>query len=206
VKQSRSVEWASEWTRLIGKNVRTIRKAKSLSTQRLSDLCSERAGFEVPRNTIVNLETGRKESISVQELVAIALASETPPVSLLYPLDQEVEIAPGQRRNAFHAVEWFSGRWGPIAPHEYADSDHRLVDPNLTELRDYVRWAHHAMLEAEVIDAYEDRKARGLREAAQESLDWAMEQIAAIEARLAERGIRPPELPGLDSVRRRSSR
>jgi hypothetical protein len=82
-----------------GPSVRSIRKARKLSTQRLSDICSKRVGYAAPRNTIVNLETGRKESLSVQELVVIALALDTPPVVLRYPLDRDVEIAPDEPRN-----------------------------------------------------------------------------------------------------------
>jgi hypothetical protein len=75
--QSGGREWSGNWTRLIGQNVRAVRKRRKLSTLKLSELCTERVGFAVPGNTIVNLETGRKESLSVQELVALALALET---------------------------------------------------------------------------------------------------------------------------------
>jgi transcriptional regulator with XRE-family HTH domain len=190
---------------LIGENVRAIRKARRLSTQKLSELCTG-VGYAVPRNTIVNLETGRKESLSVQELVAIALALDTPPVMLLYSLDRDVEIAPGEPRNPFHAVEWFSGRWSAAAASELTDSD-RLVAPHLQILRDYVERADQARQSAAIIDAVAgDPQAAGIRTEAQERLDWLMGQMSKLRGVLREEGIQPPELPGLDVVTRRQSR
>jgi transcriptional regulator with XRE-family HTH domain len=181
------------------------RKSRSLSTQRLSDLCAERVGFAVPRNTIVNLETGRKESISVQELVAIALALNTPPITLLYGLDREVEIAPGQARNPFHAIEWFAGVWSASSMSELTESD-RHVSIELRSLRDYVQRANQAHQYAALIDSLTgDRDALELRIDAQDRLDFALDQMSKLEEGLARDGIHPPEIPWLESVRKRKT-
>jgi transcriptional regulator with XRE-family HTH domain len=205
VKHFRGREWSVNWTRLIGENVRSIRKAHKLSTQGLSDICSERVGYAVPRNTIVNLETGRKESLSVQELVAIALALDTPPVMLLYPLDRDVEIAPGEPRNPLHAIEWFAGKWGAATASEITDSD-RLVAHQLHTLRDYVASADVARQSAAIIDAVAGNpQAADTREGAQKDLDYAVGQMSIFRASLQQQGIQPPELPGLDAVMRRAT-
>jgi transcriptional regulator with XRE-family HTH domain len=192
------------WTRLIGENVRALRKDRKLSTLKLSELCSERVGYAVPRNTIVNLETGRKESLSVQELVAIALALDTPPVVLLYPLDRDVEIAPGEPRNPFHAVEWFAGKWGAGEARELPDSGHPAAD-QLRALRAYVEWAGKARYWANVRDvaATDPSQAAAPLEAAQGALDRAMSLMSVHRDRLLREGIQPPELPGLAAVMRR---
>jgi transcriptional regulator with XRE-family HTH domain len=206
VKQSAGSEWSVNWTRVIGENVRSIRKARKLSTQSLSDICSERVGYAVPRNTIVNLETGRKESLSVQELVVIALALDTPPVVLLYPLDQDVEIAPGEPRNPFHAVEWFAGKWSAGEASELTDSGHPAAD-QLRVLRDYVEWASKARYWARVRDvaATDPSQAAAPLEAAQGALDRALTLMSAHRDRLLREGIQAPELPGLDAVEWRQS-
>jgi transcriptional regulator with XRE-family HTH domain len=205
VKQNGARQWSADWTHVIGQKVRAVRKARSYSTQRLSDLCSEQ-GFAVPRNTVVNLETGRKESISVQELVAIALALDVSPVSLLYPLDQPAEIAPGKHRNPFHAVQWFAGEWdselqGPMT------AEHRLVDPHLRVLRDYVRHADVARRSAAIIDSLRgNEKASDTRRDAEQDLQWALGEMAKEREALNDAGIATPGLAGLKDIERRFSR
>jgi transcriptional regulator with XRE-family HTH domain len=205
VKQPRAEEWASEWTRLIGENVRALRKARSLSTQKLSDKCAEQ-GFPVPRNTIVNLETGRKETLSVQELTVIALALDASPVSLLYPLDRPAEIAPGQYRNPFHAGQWFAGEWDSVVPGPIAASD-RLVDPHWQILRDYVSHADVARRSAAIIESLRgNEKASNTRRNAELDLQWALDEMAKEREVLNDAGIVPPDIAGLDDIERRFSR
>lgn len=55
-----------------------------MSAQRLSDVCAD-FGADIPRNTITNLENGRKESLPFHELVVIAAALMVDPVELLFP-------------------------------------------------------------------------------------------------------------------------
>jgi transcriptional regulator with XRE-family HTH domain len=204
VKQSGAREWSVNWTRLIGENVRSIRKARKLSTQTLSEICTERVGYAVPRNAIVNLETGRKESLSVQELVAIALALDTPPVMLLYPLDRDVDIAPGEPRNPLHAIEWFAGKWNADTASEITGSD-RLVAPQLQTLRNYVKNVDLAKQLAALIDALAGNpEAADTRKGAEEDLERTVKQMLILRDNLQQQDIQPPELPGLDAVTRRA--
>jgi transcriptional regulator with XRE-family HTH domain len=208
VKQSEAREWSAEWTQVIGDNVRSIRKARKLSTQTLSDICTDQVGYAVPRNAIVNLETGRKETLSVQELVTIALALDTPPVMLLYPLDRDVEVAPGELRNPLHAIEWFAGKWDAATASELTDSN-RLVAPQLQVFRDYVDSADVARQSAAVIEALAgatDPEAAKVRNDARARLEWAAERMSKLRDSLQEQGIEPPELPEMDAVARRAKR
>jgi hypothetical protein len=81
-----------------------------MSAQELADRCVA-LGFDVPRNTITNLETGRKQTITVQEVAVLARALRCPPVSLLYDLSSSnTEVLPRLQTSGFHASEWFAGR------------------------------------------------------------------------------------------------
>jgi transcriptional regulator with XRE-family HTH domain len=101
-----------------------------MSAQELSDRCSE-LGYPVARNTITNLENGRKEVVSVQEVDVLARALNIPPVMLLYPigLDDRVDVLPGAGRELFEAIQWFAGHW------------HLLPDPGLAAYGSYTQWA-----------------------------------------------------------------
>jgi transcriptional regulator with XRE-family HTH domain len=59
------------------RNIRNIRAARKWSAQDLTN----RTG--IPRSVLANLETGRRDAITVDELVAIAEAFNLSPVQLL---------------------------------------------------------------------------------------------------------------------------
>lgn len=56
---------------------------RAVSGRELSERCAT-LGHPMPRNVIANLESGRKTSLPVHELVVLATALGVPPVSLLY--------------------------------------------------------------------------------------------------------------------------
>ncbi|MGW1996181.1 helix-turn-helix domain-containing protein [Embleya sp. NPDC001921] len=112
--RSESSEWEPHLTRLIAGEVRRIRKEMGMSAQRLADRCAE-LGYPVPRNVIANLESGRKESVSVAELLVVAEALEVPPVLLLFPVGHAhgTHRAPARDREPLMgAVRWFTGEQG----------------------------------------------------------------------------------------------
>lgn len=82
-----------------------------MSAQQLADAC-DALGHPVPRSVIANLESGRRETITVAELLVLARALEVPPVQLVFPLGstEEVEILPGRRVATDDAMLWFTGR------------------------------------------------------------------------------------------------
>lgn len=95
--------------------VRAVRDDRQISAQQLSDLCTD-IGYAIPRNTIANLENGRKDLVSIQELAVIARALNFPAISLMYPTgsDEFLEVLPAVRRLALEGVEWFSGKWALV--------------------------------------------------------------------------------------------
>ncbi|MCD2117092.1 MULTISPECIES: helix-turn-helix domain-containing protein [Rhodococcus] len=100
----------------IGAAVRRRRNDLGISAQKLADACTE-LGYPLPRNSIANLENGRRSEVSVAELIVIARALRVPPLLLLFPgiPGEKVEVAPGVEAFSYDAAEWFSGR----APFSY---------------------------------------------------------------------------------------
>lgn len=103
-----STSWAQDQTERIAKEIRRLRGTSS--AQWLSDRTAE-VGHRIGRSTISEIETGRRQSLSVVELTIIARALDVPPAQLLYPdlPDGPVEVLPGEHVTSIDAVRWFSG-------------------------------------------------------------------------------------------------
>ncbi|MGI5247501.1 helix-turn-helix domain-containing protein [Dactylosporangium sp. CA-139066] len=99
--------WPKSVTRVVATQVKFWRDRRELSANELSRRTAQ-LGSEVPRSVIANLETGRRESVSVDELLILGAALDVPPLLLLTPVGQvknlrilpEVESSP-----------WFSRGW-----------------------------------------------------------------------------------------------
>lgn len=63
----------------IGLNIARYRKAEGLSASELSD----KVGEGLTRSVIANLENGRKEDVTVKQLIALAVTLRVPPVALV---------------------------------------------------------------------------------------------------------------------------
>ncbi|MFF4650534.1 helix-turn-helix domain-containing protein [Streptomyces sp. NPDC001380] len=103
-------EWGVQLTALIAEQVRRLRRERGMSAQDLSDACAA-LGFAIPRAVFSNLETGRRASLEVAELLVVAKALDVPPLALLFPLSEHatVEALPGQVLPTWDALAWFTG-------------------------------------------------------------------------------------------------
>lgn len=63
----------------------------------------------ITRDTIANLESGRKRVIDIAELIVLAKALDVAPVSLVYPRTNDVEQSPGVVTSGLDATLWFAG-------------------------------------------------------------------------------------------------
>lgn len=108
--------WPAEWAWQIGRNVATLRAQVGISARELSDRCTAIADYAIPRSTIANLESGRKESMPVHEIAVLARALGVPPLRLLFPLGTEetVEALPGRHVPTWYAVQWWRGKPFPL--------------------------------------------------------------------------------------------
>ncbi len=121
-----SDSWPDEVTARIASEIKRLRGARS--GQWLSDR-TEELGHRVSRSTISEIETGRRKSITVTDLVLLAAALETAPIALIYPgpyLGEWVHITPSMELPKIAAVEWFSGELDSVSPVP-GDDDGRLI-------------------------------------------------------------------------------
>lgn len=172
MKQSNSPRWPREWTAQVGRAVVRCRKQQGVSAARLSELCAE-AGFPIPRNTITNLENGRKEALPVHEVVVLAEALKVSPADLLFPAgtDETVLTARGEQDIVTTAL-WFSGA-GYVAD---------------SELSLYV---DHSVRVTRIQTLFLDETRPGW----QDRLSTEVGALAVQRELMAERRLRLPELP-----------
>lgn len=103
--------WEQDTIDRVGRQLAKSRKARKLSAQALADLTAE-LGYPIGRATISEYENGRRKSMTVCELLILAAALNIPPVYLLYGdqlADGEVEVVPGRKKPADHALLWAAG-------------------------------------------------------------------------------------------------
>ncbi len=166
---------------------------RGLSQQELAD-ATERLGYPISRNTVMNIEGGRIETVTVQQIAVFAAALGEAPVELMFSIEDEasVEVIPGLESDPFHAAEWVSGRsW--LEPDNEAEgvevpapllSHWRLHDELVLELLE---------LEGTIFvgsddDVAEKRAETERRIAEQERL------IQVFRAGMRSAGLRPPSL------------
>jgi transcriptional regulator with XRE-family HTH domain len=102
--------WQTRLTSTVAAQIRLYRQMHQMSTQDLADRCAE-LGFAIPRPVLSNLENGRRESVSVAELIVLARALQTSPLQLAMPVGRQetIELTPGEQVAVWDAARWFTG-------------------------------------------------------------------------------------------------
>lgn len=102
--------WAQQVTHTVAKELRRYRIARRLSAQQLADRCAD-LGMPIRRSVLANLENGRREAITIAELLVLARALDVPPLLLVFPVgrQEKVEPLPGQSLPTWDAALWFFG-------------------------------------------------------------------------------------------------
>lgn len=106
--------------------VKALRRARDWSAQQLADEMTK-VGVPWNRHIVVNLEQGRRKSLRVHEVLALAYVLEVetpldvlvPYVSALFPVTPDVQAATGPVR------DWFYGETGPLRVWLETDPDTR---------------------------------------------------------------------------------
>ncbi|MFF7095264.1 helix-turn-helix domain-containing protein [Streptomyces rubradiris] len=104
-------EWADQVLATVAAEVRRRRKELRMSAQDLADKCEE-IGYPIPRNVIANMESGRRSTIPLVEVMVLAEALRTYPICLLYPVGyvDEVQRLPLRYSEpTWEAMRWFTG-------------------------------------------------------------------------------------------------
>jgi transcriptional regulator with XRE-family HTH domain len=99
-------DWPGRIAATVASQVRRYRRERKVSGQKLCEKMSE-LGLDFPRSVLANLETGRRETVTVAELIVLAKALEVAPLELLIPAGG-VEMLPGVTWSPQDAAQWFS--------------------------------------------------------------------------------------------------
>jgi transcriptional regulator with XRE-family HTH domain len=101
--------WHAALSWRIGRAVASRRKALDMTAQQLAKRCED-LGVPIHRTTITKIENGRSR-FDLGELIVLAVALNTSPVTLLYPgpYGGLVDLIPRLRTTEFTAAQWFSG-------------------------------------------------------------------------------------------------
>jgi transcriptional regulator with XRE-family HTH domain len=102
---------ADELTKLIAANVLGLRTQRRLSGATLSRQVRELGAKTWTDSTISKLETGRRESVSVTELFALAIALDVPVPRLVADPrgTKAVPVAQGRELSSWTALLWLAG-------------------------------------------------------------------------------------------------
>ncbi|WP_334123788.1 helix-turn-helix domain-containing protein [Glutamicibacter sp.] len=88
------------------------RRHKKWSAEHLAS-ATEKVGHKIARQVIANIENGRRESVSIAELMTFASALEVSPVDLIFPATSLMEsfpVSPQGSEESFRARLLFTGR------------------------------------------------------------------------------------------------
>ena len=98
--------WAEEQARRTALEIRRLRGRQS--AQWLADRTKE-LGSPITRAVISDLELGRRRYVTSAELIVLAAALDTAPITLLYPppYDETIELMPGVEEPKIAVVDWF---------------------------------------------------------------------------------------------------
>ena len=93
----------------ITRRVREARNRKGMTAQELADRLKA-SGIPWDRGTVTKLETGRRQSVTVVELLALARVLDVSPLHLLVPLEEvDYQVTPRERVPADRARQWIRG-------------------------------------------------------------------------------------------------
>jgi transcriptional regulator with XRE-family HTH domain len=195
---AQSDSWQARLTRVVADQVRRYRQERKMSAQQLADRCDQ-LGLSIPRPVLSNLENGRRESVSIAELLILAAALEVPPILLVAPVDRQptIEVLPGKEFDPWSATLWISG-------------EARLADPAGTPDLVWLSWRDDlgiVPLHRRHDQLVEDLSGEGLWSGAatldpvetlkiqRELKDQLEGELRTVRARMRELDLTPPTLP-----------
>lgn len=119
-------------TEAIARRVSALRQRKGLNRQQLGEAMTA-CGVEWNRFTVSSLENGKRQNVSVTELLALARVLDVAPVHLLVPLEDEqpYQVTPTEVLPAHRVRPWVRG----IVPLPGTDTRIFQTEVPLPELR-----------------------------------------------------------------------
>ncbi|MFD7917751.1 helix-turn-helix domain-containing protein [Streptomyces sp. NPDC059740] len=190
-------EWVDQVMATVAAEVRRRRKEMGWSAQDLADRCEE-IGHPIPRNVIANMESGRRSTLPLVDVMVLAEALNTAPIGLIYPVGyvEDVQRLPLQdATSTLNALRWFTGEASDLGAdddmlryfraHEAAQERLRNAQRDEEYARHHAASAHNAEWKAEALRA----QARAAEEA-----EEARDRLHRARAFIEEEGATPPYL------------
>jgi pyruvate/2-oxoglutarate dehydrogenase complex dihydrolipoamide acyltransferase (E2) component len=83
-----------------------------MSMQQLADRTQE-LGMPIPQSVLANLESGRRDTVSVAEVFVLAAALNVAPIDLICPVgfDKQTEMLPSGTVDPLTVRRWITGAW-----------------------------------------------------------------------------------------------
>jgi transcriptional regulator with XRE-family HTH domain len=202
--------------RLVAREVRRYREMQRprMSVQRLADRTAE-LGMLIPRSVLANLESGRRETVSVAEVLVLAAALNVAPIDLICPVgfDKQTEMLPDRTMEPLSAMRWFAGEWKldiddagawtmrtPGSGERSSAYLLRYHDELISQLYSQEARARETLrAAADFVGEEEDERTRGVvRDAMMAVEEWRAfirEPLRRTRAEMRERGMQLPDLP-----------
>lgn len=183
--------------------MREARKAAGLTMGDVAQGCADRGLTEITEQSVKNLESGRKASMTIADFVVLADVLGVPPVTLLFPLGTSatVEVLPGREVSTWDALAWFTGETAMDEPAPEGTSRNALdafrnhgglvaaATASTALAKERRRTASTTLDRARRATLLQ--RAEGYEEYAFEDC----QELRAFRSRMRERGLVPPALP-----------
>ncbi|MFG3287216.1 hypothetical protein ACGF3G_00130 [Streptomyces sp. NPDC048179] len=102
--------WSERLALAVAQEVRRHRQRRAMSAQQLSDRCAE-LGMPIQRSVLANMESGRRSTVTVAEVLVLAAALDVAPAQLVFPVgfEETCEALPERTFEPIDALDWFAG-------------------------------------------------------------------------------------------------
>lgn len=197
-----SETWVGEVAALLAAQVKHYRKQRGMTAAQLSEACAA-LGADVPTSVINNLETGRRASFDVAELLVVAKALDVAPLLLLFPVGRQetVRVLPDRVLPVWEAAAWFTDETplthapAPGTPRAVIDSFRQHADAVTTALTSQRLLGEQQRKANTTLN--ETRRQDHLRSADQlgQLLLQDAQALRSLRAEMRSAGLLPPALP-----------
>lgn len=200
--------WPAELTDIVGRQVQRYRKERGLTAEQLAAAVTA-AGVRYTRAQVTNLEAGRRDTVTLGELLAFGDVLHVPPAVLAFPVGEiaKVEVMPGKARETWDALRWFTGEAAPQTSSSRDQLDawaaasgslrlhrrHQRLTAELAENRIRIHKALATAVKHEATDA-ERATAEQLIEAETRTAHQLEQRLRDLRQQMRQQNLAPPSL------------
>ncbi len=149
------------------------------------------------RSTIAGMESGRRGTVTVADLLVLAAALAVPPVALVFPVGSAptTEYLPSQHIDTLVGAEWFSGR-ARVEPADVNSWTRQTQALELSRAASQMisRWEKDIQNAVQAPDEYS-------RDFFTQSANADLEQARLMRKALRDNGFRPPAVDNAAQAR-----